>query len=200
MEPINYIRGSLMPLGLDDVDTDQIIPKQFLNRVERTGFGDFLFYNWRQDPQCVFNDARFFGASVLVAGRNFGCGSSREHAVWALRQYGFRAVVAPSFSDIFSGNSVQDGLVTVVADEADCAELLQLATTNSTAQIEIDLDRLQLRWNGRSVGFEMDPRVRESLVLGLDDISLILRAEDKIRSFEQSRPGWMPEVDPRAVR
>lgn len=200
MEPIHHIRGRIMPLGLDDVDTDQIMPKQFLNRVERTGYGEFLFHERRQDPAFVLNDERFAGASILVAGRNFGCGSSREHAVWGLRQYGFRAVVAPSFSDIFAGNCIQDGLVPVVATEADCATLLHRTQADPAAKIYVDVDRLELSWDGKIVGFELDPSARESLVLGLDDVTLILTAQERIRSFELARPSWTPEVDADAAR
>jgi len=176
--------GRVAVLDRADVDTDQIIPKQFLKRIERTGYGEFLFYDWRQDPAFELNQPEWTGATILVAGRNFACGSSREHAAWALQDYGFEVIVAPSFGDIFAANAAQIGLLTIRLPEA---EVRRLA---SAGQLTVDLEALTITAPGEeSIGFELDPFIRHKLLNGLDDIGLTLGHEDEIAAYESSRPG-----------
>ena len=196
MEPVAEVRGRMMPLPRDDVDTDQIMPKQFLTRVERVGYGEFVFHDWRRDPSFVFNDQRFATARILVTGRNFGSGSSREHAVWGLQQYGFDAVIAPSFSDIFVGNCLQTGLVPVTTAENTCRELQRLAETSPDTEITVNLRDRRISWPGGEAEFELDERAREVLLLGLDDVTLILAELDAVLAHESHHPAWMPEVTP----
>src|SRR5213082_3517071 len=169
MEPVRVIDGGVSVLPRDDVDTDQIIPKQFLKRVERTGFGEFLFYDWAKEPgwELPHNP-------ILAAGRNFGCGSSREHAPWALEDYGFQAIVAPSFADIFRSNCTKIGLLPVELD-ADAGEA------------QVDLREQEVRWPGGSARFEIDPEIKHQLLNGLDDIALTLEQDDVIAAFERER-------------
>ena len=176
MEPITVIAGAVSDLDRSDVDTDQIIPKQFLKRIERTGFGEFLFYDWAKQPgwQLPRNP-------ILTSGRNFGCGSSREHAPWAIEDYGFRAVVAPSFGDIFYNNCMKIGLLAVVLAEADVRALA------AAGKGEVDLDAQEVRFAGRSVSFEIDPEIRRRLLGGLDDIALTLQLKDAIAAYESGR-------------
>jgi 3-isopropylmalate/(R)-2-methylmalate dehydratase small subunit len=176
MEPINVIAGGVSDLDRSDVDTDQIIPKQFLKRIERSGFGEFLFYDWAKEPGWDLPRN-----PILTSGRNFGCGSSREHAPWAIEDYGFRAVVAPSFGDIFYNNSCKIGLLPVVLAEADVRELA------AAGEGEIDLEAQEVRFGGRSVAFEIDPEIRRRLLGGLDDIALTLRQDDTIAAYESTR-------------
>jgi 3-isopropylmalate/(R)-2-methylmalate dehydratase small subunit len=176
MEPITVITGNVSDLDRSDVDTDQIIPKQFLKRIERSGFGEFLFYDWAKEPGWSLPSN-----PILTSGRNFGCGSSREHAPWAIEDYGFRAVVAPSFGDIFYSNSCKIGLLPVVLEEADVRALA------AAGEGEIDLEAQEVRFAGRSVAFEIDPEIRRRLLGGLDDIALTLGQEDAIASYEGSR-------------
>jgi 3-isopropylmalate/(R)-2-methylmalate dehydratase small subunit len=176
MEPITVVAGGVSDLDRADVDTDQIIPKQFLKRIERTGFGEFLFYDWAKEPS--WNLPR---NPILTGGRNFGCGSSREHAAWAIEDYGFRAVVAPSFGDIFYNNSCKIGLLPVALAEAD---VRALAAAGSG---EIDLDAQEVRFSGRSVPFEIDPEIRRRLLGGLDDIALTLQEEPAVAAYESTR-------------
>jgi 3-isopropylmalate/(R)-2-methylmalate dehydratase small subunit len=176
MEPINKISGQVSVLDRADVDTDQIIPKQFLKRVERTGFGEYLFYDWAKEPGWDLP-----ANPVLVAGANFGCGSSREHAPWALEDYGFRAVVAPSFADIFYSNCTKVGLLPVVLPEADVRALM------SAGEAEIDLDAQEVRFDGRAVGFEIDPEIKHRLLNGLDDIGVTLSQVESIDEYERTR-------------
>jgi 3-isopropylmalate/(R)-2-methylmalate dehydratase small subunit len=176
--------GRVAVLDRADVDTDQIIPKQFLKRIERTGYGEFLFHDWRQDPDFELNRPEYAGASILVAGRNFGCGSSREHAAWALQDYGFEVVVAPSFGDIFASNSAQIGLVTIALAEDEVGRLME------ARKLTVDLAALTITDQfGRSVEFTFDPFSRHKLLNGLDDIALTIEHEDEIAAFEASRPG-----------
>src|SRR5437773_5342329 len=161
MEPIARIEGTAVPLDRADVDTDQIIPAQYLKRIERTGFGPFLFDEWRRDPGFVLNDSRFEGASILIAGPNFGSGSSREHAPWALEDYGFRAIIAPSFADIFRSNCTKIGLLPVAVD-ADSVRAIAEA-----GECEVDLDAQTVTWPGGSAHFEIDPEIRHRLLNGL---------------------------------
>jgi 3-isopropylmalate/(R)-2-methylmalate dehydratase small subunit len=176
MEPIVKFEGGVTVLDRADVDTDQIIPKQFLKRVERTGFGQYLFHDWAKEPGWSLPRN-----PILVTGRNFGCGSSREHAPWALEDYGFRAVVAPSFADIFKSNCTKIGLLPIAIDEADVRALMACATA------EVDLESQQVRWDGGSASFQIDPATKHRLLNGLDDIALTLAQEDVIASYERDR-------------
>jgi 3-isopropylmalate/(R)-2-methylmalate dehydratase small subunit len=176
MEPVKTVSGPVSVLDRADVDTDQIIPKQFLKRVERTGFGEFLFYDWKDEP-----DWDLPPNPILVTGPNFGSGSSREHAPWALQDYGFRAVVAPSFADIFFSNCTKIGLLPVVLPEDDVKALM------SAGEAEVDLDALEVRFDGRAVPFEIHPETRRRLLEGLDDIALALQHEDEISAYERER-------------
>lgn len=198
MLPFRVHTGVAAPLDLPNVDTDQIIPKQFLKRVERTGFGQFLFYDWRYtadgepDSSFVLNEQRYEGASILVAGRNFGCGSSREHAPWALLDYGFRAVVAPSFADIFQNNCTKNGVLPVVLSDEEVAELLRRAREVENYRLTVDLERREVRdEQGFLATFVCDEFRRQCLLEGLDDIGLTLRHESQIRDYEARRPAWL---------
>jgi 3-isopropylmalate/(R)-2-methylmalate dehydratase small subunit len=176
MDPIQVIKGPVTHLDRADVDTDQIIPKQFLKRVERTGFGEFLFHDWRQEA-----DFELPANPILVAGRNFGCGSSREHAPWALDDYGFQAIVAPSFADIFRSNCTKIGLLPVQLPEDACHAVAQ------AGEAEVDLEALEVRVDGRTFSFEIDPATRHRLLNGLDDIAMSLQEEDAIAAYERER-------------
>jgi 3-isopropylmalate/(R)-2-methylmalate dehydratase small subunit len=198
MLPFRVHTGVAAPLDLPNVDTDQIIPKQFLKRVERTGFGQFLFLDWRYAPDgtpdaaFVLNEPRYAGASILLAGRNFGCGSSREHAPWALLDFGFRAVIAPSFADIFQNNCTKNGVLPVVLSDAEVAELMRRAREVRDYRLTVDLERREVRdCQGFSAAFEIDEFRRQCLLEGLDDIGLTLRHDALIRSFEDRRPAWL---------
>ena len=194
MEPINILTSKAVPLPLPNIDTDQIIPKQFLKRIERTGFGPFLFYDWRARGNFVLDRPEHQGASVLVAGANFGCGSSREHAPWALRDFGFKAIVAPSFADIFRANCYKTGLLAITLPESQVRHLMDLVTEDPTARILVDLEKQLVRGDGFEYRFEIDPFAREMLLQGLDDISLIERHDQAIESYESRRAAWMPSV------
>ena len=198
MLPFRVHTGVAAPLDHPNVDTDQIIPKQFLKRVERTGFGQFLFYDWRfssdgsPDPSFVLNQPRYEGATVLLAGRNFGCGSSREHAPWALLDYGFRAVVAPSFADIFKNNCTKNGVLPVTLTDEQVAELVRRARELEGYRLTVDLELCEVRdGQGFTAPFEIDEFRRQCLLEGLDDVGLTLRHESQIRQFEEQRPVWM---------
>ena len=184
----------MAPLDRADVDTDQIIPKQFLKRIERTGYGPFLFFDWRQDPTFFLNQHDFDGAAVLVAGANFGCGSSREHAPWAIRDAGFRAVIAPSFGDIFRANAFKTGILAIDLPESQVRHLIDLAAEDPTSRIEIDVQAQQVRGDGFAYRFELDPFVKECLLNGLDEIGLVERHTAAIAGFEASRAAWLPAV------
>jgi 3-isopropylmalate/(R)-2-methylmalate dehydratase small subunit len=184
----------MAPLDLADVDTDQIIPKQFLKRIERTGYGPFLFYDWRRRGDFVLDRPEYAGASVLVAGANFGCGSSREHAPWALRDFGFQAIIAPSFADIFRANCYKTGLLAVTLPESQVRHLIDLVTEDPTGEVAVDLEAQQVRGEGFSYRFEIDQFPREMLRKGLDEISLVERHADDIGAFEKTRPEWLPAV------
>jgi 3-isopropylmalate/(R)-2-methylmalate dehydratase small subunit len=191
MQPFKVHTGLAVPLDRANIDTDQIIPKQFLKRIERTGFGQFLFYDWRfrpdgkADPEFVLNQPRYRGASVLIAGKNFGCGSSREHAPWALADYGFRAVIAPHFADIFAGNSAKNGIVLAALPEEQVAQLLARAAKNEGYRVTVDLERCEVRdEQGFSAKFQMDDFRRHCLLEGLDDIGLSLQHEAAIAAYE----------------
>ena len=176
MEPVRQIRGGVTALDRADVDTDQIIPKQFLKRVERTGFGEFLFYDWAKEPGWELPKN-----PILATGRNFGCGSSREHAPWALEDYGFRAVIASSFADIFYSNCTKIGLLPVVLPDDDVHALME------AGEGEVDLERQVVAFAGREVGFDIDPDIRHRLLNGLDDIGVTLENEAAISSYEAER-------------
>ena len=195
MKSFSVHRGLVAPLDRANVDTDQIIPKQFLKRIERTGFGEFLFNDWRYTPQgtkkddFILHQPRYKNASVLVAGRNFGCGSSREHAVWALSDFGFRAVIAPSFADIFANNSSKNGFLAVVLGENEVAEAMRRAREMDAYHLTIDLEKCQVRdEQGFLANFQIDEFVRHCLLNGLDDIALTLQHEAEIAAYETQHP------------
>ena len=194
MEPIRKVTGRMAPLDRADVDTDQIIPKQFLKRIERTGYGPFLFYDWRQKPDFELNRPEFAGAAVLVAGANFGCGSSREHAPWAIRDAGFRAVIALSFGDIFRANCYKTGILAVSLPDSQVRHLIDLASEDPAAVLEVDLEAREVRGDGFAYAFEIDAFVRECLLKGLDEIGLVERHTDAITDFEARRVAWLPAV------
>ena len=192
MEAFTTHTGRAMPLRRSDVDTDQIIPSDWLKRIERTGFGAGLFSEWRRDPSFVLNAPAHAGATILLAGPNFGSGSSREHAVWALQDYGFRAVIAPKFADIFRGNSLGNGLLTVVLPLEDVETLLAAVEADPTIEITVDLGAREVRGAGLVAPFELDDFTRWRLMEGLDDVGLTLRHADLISAFEASRPSFLP--------
>ena len=194
MEPIGRIEGIALPLDRSDVDTDQIIPAEHLKRIERTGFGPFLFEAWRKDPDFILNDTRYDGASILLAGPNFGCGSSREHAPWAIEDHGFKAVIAPSFADIFRNNCLKIGLLPIELREESVRALMDASLDDPTTRIEIDLDTLTVRAPGLDETFDMEQFTRWRLMEGLDDIGLTLRHTDAIASYETSRSAWLPSA------
>jgi len=195
MKPFREHRGKVVPLDRINVDTDQIIPKQFLKRIERTGFGQFLFYDWRfaadgkKNSGFVLDEPRYEGMSILVAGKNFGCGSSREHAVWALADFGFRAVVSSSFADIFANNSTKNGFLTVRLSESEVAELMRRSRETKDYQLTIDLEQCEVRDDqGFRAKFPVDEFVRHCLLNGLDDIGLTLQHEAEIAAYESLHP------------
>jgi 3-isopropylmalate/(R)-2-methylmalate dehydratase small subunit len=193
MKKVSIISGRGVPLKRSDVDTDQIIPAEWLKRVERTGFEKGLFSTWRDDRNFVLNDERYVGASVLVAGPSFGVGSSREHAVWALQQGGFDAVIAPSFSDIFRNNCTKNGLLPIVLSEPTVNRIWAVIENDSTAEITIDLHRstVEIPSAGITEKFDMDTETQQRFINGLDDISITLADADAISKFEASRPAWL---------
>lgn len=194
MKPVQIVQGRGVPLDRSDVDTDQIIPSDWLKRVERTGFEKGLFSEWRDDPAFVLNDERFAGANILVAGPNFGTGSSREHAVWAIQQYGFDAVVSSRFGPIFKNNSTKNGLVPVEIDADAVNALLAGIDADPNLEIVIDVSRRTLEAPALSidVAFPLSDAVQERLLQGLDDIGITLRSVSDIDNFESARPSWLP--------
>ena len=194
MEPLKRVGGRMAPLDLADVDTDQIIPKQFLKRIERTGYGPFLFYDWRARGDFVLDRPEYAGAPVLVAGANFGCGSSREHAPWALRDFGFRAIIAPSFADIFRANCYKTGLLAVTLPDRQVRHLIDLVSEDPTVEVIVDLEARQVRGDGFSYRFEIDAFARECLLGGLDEIALVERHHKDIAAYEKRRAEWLPAV------
>ncbi|HXG42952.1 MAG TPA: 3-isopropylmalate dehydratase small subunit [Dehalococcoidia bacterium] len=201
MEPFRVHTGIVAPLDRANVDTDQIMPKQFLKRIERTGFGEFVFYDWRflpdgsPNPEFELNRPGYRGATILATGRNFGCGSSREHAVWGLREYGFRAIIAPSFADIFFSNCIQNGVLPARVEEDVVRRIIACALEAPGYRLTVDLEQ-QLIYDGEGLRaeFDIDPSARERLLNGWDDIALTLLQEEKIRAFEERRPRWLPRV------
>ncbi|GAA2852363.1 3-isopropylmalate dehydratase small subunit [Microbacterium arabinogalactanolyticum] len=196
MEKFTTHTGVAAPLKRSNVDTDQIIPAVFLKRVTKTGFDDALFHEWRKDPEFVLNQAPFQNASVLVAGPDFGTGSSREHAVWALRDYGFRVVLSPRFADIFRGNSGKQGLLAATVDEADIERIWALIDEEPGREITVDLEARTATIGDFQAAIGIDDYTRWRLLEGLDDIGLTLRNEDKIAQFEARRESWRPRTLP----
>ena len=192
MDPFTVHTGRAVPLRRSNVDTDQIIPAEYLKRVTRTGFADGLFAAWRSDPAFVLNDNKYDGATVLVAGPDFGTGSSREHAVWALQDHGFRAVISPRFADIFRGNALKGGLLPVVLPDEVVARLQDLVESDPTTQISVDLVAREVRAADVVASFEIDDYTRWRLMEGLDDIGLTLSHANDIAAFEATRPSWLP--------
>jgi len=193
MQSVQIVQGTALPLDRSDVDTDQIIPAEWLKRVERTGFGQGLFASWRDDRSFVLNDERFTGAAILVAGPNFGTGSSREHAVWAIMDYGFQAVISPRFADIFRNNCTKNGLVPVQVSPEVGEQLLAAVEADPALELVVDVDRRTL--SAPAIGLEepfpLDDSTRERFLEGLDDIGITLRTEDAITTFEATRPTWL---------
>ena len=186
MKPLVRVTSNVAVLDRADVDTDQIIPKQFLKRIERSGYGEFLFFDWMKDPGFELHRPEYAGAEILIAGRNFACGSSREHAAWSLEDYGFRVILAPSFSDIFRSNAVKTGLAPIELSEVALGELK--AAVTAVNELTVDLEALEVTHpSGLRVPFELDHYVRETLIGGLDDIARTLRREDRIAAFEAAR-------------
>ncbi|MCL5076682.1 MAG: 3-isopropylmalate dehydratase small subunit [Actinobacteria bacterium] len=196
MQPIKQIKGTALPLGRSDVDTDQIIPSEWLKKVERTGFGAGLFSQWREDPNFVLNNPAYEDANIIVAGPNFGTGSSREHAVWALTDYGFEAVISPRFGDIFRNNSTKAGLVPVVLSQQDVDAISEAVLKDPKTEIVIDISSKTV--SVPSIGlvaiFPIDDFTQFRLLEGLDDIGISLRYEKDISSFESERPTWLPSL------
>ncbi|MGX1628669.1 3-isopropylmalate dehydratase small subunit [Streptomyces albidoflavus] len=196
MEAFTTHTGRAVPLRRSNVDTDQIIPAHWLKKVTRDGFEDGLFEAWRKDPEFVLNKPERAGATVLVAGPDFGTGSSREHAVWALQNYGFKAVISSRFADIFRGNSLKNGLLTVLLDQEVVDALWELAESDPTAEITVDLQDREVRAAGVTAPFELDENSRWRLLNGLDDISITLREEEAIAAYESGRPVFKPRTLP----
>jgi 3-isopropylmalate/(R)-2-methylmalate dehydratase small subunit len=188
MNPLRQVTGRVAVLDRPDVDTDQIIPKQFLKRIERSGYGEFLFYDWMQDPAFELRQPENEGASILIAGRNFGCGSSREHAPWALEDYGFRAVIAPSFGDIFRTNAIKTGIAPVVLKPAEITSLRQ--ALSAANELTVDMESLEVSHpDGLRIPFAFDAYEQETLVHGLDDVARTMRREAEIATYEAGHPG-----------
>jgi 3-isopropylmalate/(R)-2-methylmalate dehydratase small subunit len=202
MERFRKLRAQVMPLDRVNVDTDQIIPKQFLKRIERTGYGEFLFFDWRQDPAFELNNPRYKGAQILVAARNFGCGSSREHAAWALGDYGFRCVIAPSFADIFHSNAGKNGILLITLPEDQVQTLLDRAAKTDNYKMSVSLEENTVRdEHGFSTTFSVDPFRRYCLLEGLDDIGLSLRHAAALDEFEKKHDEefWVTPRTPETI-
>ena len=198
MQPFRTHTGTALPLDRSDVDTDQIVPAEYLKRIERTGFGPFLFAEWRKDPAFVLNDPRYEGATVLLAGANFGSGSSREHAVWALEDHGFRVVIAPSFADMFRTNCTKVGLLPVQLPATTVRALMDAVLADPAAPLTVDLEASTVAGAGVGASFEIDEFTRWRLLEGLDDIGLTLRHTDAVAAYEATRPSWLPATAPSA--
>ena len=196
MEKFIAHTGTVLPLRRSNVDTDQIIPAVYLKRVTKSGFEDGLFGAWRNDPEFVINKPEYSGATILVAGVDFGTGSSREHAVWALQNYGFKVVISSRFADIFRGNSQKAGLLTVILDQTDVEAIWAAVESDPTVALTVDLESKTVNYADRSISFAMDDYTRWRLMEGLDDIGLTLRDEQGITDFEATRPAWMPKTLP----
>ena len=203
MESFKRLSGIVLPLPRVNVDTDQIIPAQFMKRIERTGYGQFLFNSWRYlpdgspNPDFELNRAEYDGASILVSGRNFGSGSSREHAVWALHDYGIRCVITPTFADIFYNNCIQNGVLPVVLPEERVQQLIEKAERKPGYRLTVNLENQTIYDSeGFEDAFEIDPFIRERLLRGLDEIAMTLQEEDEIAAFERMRPSWLEPATP----
>lgn len=194
MEAVKTVEGKALPLGYSDVDTDQIVASDALKRIERTGFGQFLFAEWKEDPDFVMNRPEHADAAVLIAGDNFGCGSSREHAVWAIQDAGFGAVIAPSFADIFKNNCTKNGVLTVELPEETVKTLLAAAREDPEAKVRVDLEGRTVSGPGVDEQFIVDDFTRYRLLNGLDDVGLTLDNEEEIAKFEKARPSYLPQV------
>jgi len=194
VEPVKQVEGKALPLGWNDVDTDQIVPSDALKRIERTGFGQFLFSAWREDPDFVLNRPEHEDAVVLLAGQNFGSGSSREHAPWAIQDYGFGAVIAPSFADIFKNNCAKIGLLAVELREEAVQKLLDIVREDPEAEISVDLEGRVVKAPGFEEPFTFDNFARYRLLNGLDDIGHTLTYDEELEAFEKSRPDYLPRV------
>ena len=194
MDPVKRVSGKALPLGYSDVDTDQIVPSDALKRIERAGFGQFLFSGWREDPDFVMNKAEHEGAVILLAGENFGSGSSREHAPWALQDYGFGAIIAPSFADIFKNNCAKIGLLAVELPKETVQKLLAAVREDPQTVITVELTERIVSGPNVYETFEMDDFTRQRLMEGLDDISMTLTHEDDLKAFEKTRPSYLPKV------
>ena len=200
MRAITEVTGTICPIDANDVDTDQIIPKQFLKRIERTGFGPFAFYEWRYDedgnpkPDFSMNKPEHQGASILLAGRNFGCGSSREHAPWSIEDAGFQAILAPSFADIFRNNCGKIGLVAGVLPDETVRAMFEVVAADPSTEFTVDLDSQTVQGGGIMAEFEIDPHTRHRLMNGLDDVAMTLQRDDDIAAFEHSRPAYRPAL------
>ena len=196
MEPVEIVFGTALPLNRSDVDTDQIIPSDWLKRVERTGFDRGLFSEWRDNPSFVLNDERFAQARILVAGPNFGTGSSREHAVWAIQQYGFQAVISPRFADIFRNNCTKNGLVPVEVSDEIGKDLLQAIENNPELILTVDVAKriLEVPDANISWSFPLEETVQERFLKGLDDIGITMKHEEVIHKYQQDRPSWLPSI------
>ena|SRR6266480_85316 len=194
MEPIRLVTGRALPLGRANVDTDQIIPSHWLKRIERTGYGLGLFEAWRKDPSFVLNDDRYLGANILIAGANFGCGSSREHAVWALQEVGFRAVIAPTIADIFKSNAIKNGIVPVELKADAVSRLLAAVEADANTTITVDVAARTVAAPGVKASFPLADFFQTYLLEGLDEIALTLRHERDIAAYEAKRAEWLPRV------
>ncbi|GDX32118.1 3-isopropylmalate dehydratase small subunit [Actinomycetes bacterium] len=192
MDAFTTHTGTAVPLRRSNVDTDQIIPAEYLKRITRTGFEDGLFASWRKDPEFVLNQPHHAGATILVAGPDFGTGSSREHAVWALQNYGFKVVISSRFADIFRGNSGKGGLLTAEVPQETVEALWELIAEDPAAEVTVDLDKQQIRSGNLVADFAVDGYVRWRLMAGLDDIGITLQSVDAITDFEKQRPGFTP--------
>ncbi|MEI6365002.1 MAG: 3-isopropylmalate dehydratase small subunit [Actinomycetes bacterium] len=197
MEKFTVLTGIATPLRMSNVDTDQIIPGEYLKRISRHGYEDALFAGWRTDPDFVLNQPQYAGSPILVAGPDFGTGSSREHAVWALQDYGFKVVLSSRFADIFRGNSGKVGLLTAAVDQIDIEALWAAMDADPALSVVVDLEKREVRWLDRVVTFEVDDYVRWRLMEGLDDIGITLRHEADITAFEAKRPSWLPTTPAR---
>ena len=194
MRAVKRVVGRALPIDRANVDTDQIIPAHWLKRIERTGYGAGLFEAWRRDDGFVMNDPRYAGASILIAGANFGSGSSREHAVWALDEAGFRAVIAPHLADIFRANCLKSGVVPVEIDDDAAAKLMRLVETDPRVEITVDVERRTVEAPGVRASFTLDDHARARLLQGLDDIAVTLAHADEITTYEATRATWLPSL------
>lgn len=192
MDPVRQIEGTMAPLNRANVDTDQIMPKQFLKRIERSGFGPFAFYDWRKESDFVLNKPEYQSASILITGPNFGCGSSREHAPWGLQDAGFKAIIAPSFADIFRNNSTKIGLLLIELPQPDTDDLVRIAEQSPETGCRIDLEAQTIQADGVTKTFEIDPFLKHRLLNGLDDIGLTLQRAAEIASYEAGRSPRLP--------